>query len=82
MDYKHMTQDDIIEWCQANGQVEWLKEIINKPIPTYDEEGQPLDERDITFVELKVAFVNKFMPEIKPAAKPIKPSMKDRINAL
>jgi hypothetical protein len=26
--YKDITIEDIIEWCQENGQVEWLKEKL------------------------------------------------------
>lgn len=30
MDFKTMTIDDIIAWCKANNQVEWLKAEIEK----------------------------------------------------
>lgn len=29
-DFQHLTLDDIIEWCQDNKQVEWLKEEAQK----------------------------------------------------
>lgn len=76
MDYKKMTLDDIIAWCKANNQVEWLKATAAKTFPT--EEGT----RKITFIEIKRAFAAMFMPEIMPKAEPKQPSMWDRINAL
>lgn len=77
MDYKSMKIEDIIEWCKANNQVAWLKETAAQEIAT--EEGT----RKISFIELKLAFVRKFMAEIAPkAAAPKKPSMYDMIAAL
>ena len=67
IDYKTMNLDDIIDWCKENNEVDWLKkENAKKP----------------TFIQLKVAFAKKFMPEIMPKAKEKKPSMYDIINAL
>ena len=67
LDYKKLNVDDIIAWCQANGEVAWLKkEAANKP----------------TFIQLKVAFAKKFMPEIMPKAKDKAPSMFDKIAKL
>lgn len=33
MEFKTMTINDIIEWCQANNQVEWLKATAAKTEP-------------------------------------------------
>lgn len=33
MDYKTMTIEDIIKWCQDNKQVKWLKEEAKKQVP-------------------------------------------------
>ena len=67
MDYKTMTIDDIINWCVANNQVAWLKEIsATKP----------------SYFVLKRYFCKKFMPEIIPQAKPKKVSFYDRIASL
>ena len=67
MDYKKMNLDDIINWCKANNQVDWLKkEAANKP----------------SFLVLKKAFCEKFMPEIIPQAKKKEPTMWERIAAL
>ena len=76
MDYQHMKIEHIIEWCKANNQVEWLKETASKTYPT--EKG----ERKISFIELKIQFVKKFMPEIAPKAQNKKPSMYELIDAL
>ena len=67
LDYKKMNLDDIIKWCAANEQIDWLK-------------AQGAAKK--TFIEIKVAFAKKFMPEIMPVAKPKKPSMYDIIDAL
>ena len=77
MTYNKITLDDIIDYCKANAQTAWLKEEAKRTFPT--EEG---GTRKITFIELKRAFVLKFMPEIAPKAAPKGPSMWDRINAL
>lgn len=73
MDYKKMTFNDIVDWCKANNQVEWLKEEVEKKV----------GERAITFIEIKKEFAAKFMPEILPVAKKEKkPTMKDIVAAL
>lgn len=77
MDYKSMKIDDIIDWCKANKQVDWLKNEAAKTFPTA--EGKT---RNITFIELKLAFVHKFMPEIAPKAKEKKPTMYELIAQL
>jgi tRNA/tmRNA/rRNA uracil-C5-methylase (TrmA/RlmC/RlmD family) len=101
MNYKKMTINDIIAWCKANNQVEWLKAEVNKktsqkvyPKKTIinadgkkvkrADKDQPytLVEKDITFVQIKKEFAEKFMPEILPVAKEKKPTMKDMIAAL
>lgn len=73
MDFKTMKIEDIIEWCKANNQVAWLKETAAKTFPTED------GTRRITFIEIKLAFADKFMPEIAPARQPKKPTMYDLI---
>ena len=77
MNYKDMKIEDIIDWCKANSQVEWLKETASKTFST--EDGK---ERRISFIELKLEFVKKFMPDIAPKSKPKKPSMYDLIAKL
>lgn len=79
MNYKDMTIDDIIQWCQENGKdkVAWLKATAAKTFPK--EDGTT---RKITFIELKLEFVREFMADIAPKAKPKQPSMFDKIDAL
>ena len=74
MNYKDMKVEDIIAWCQENKQVDWLKETAAKVYK--NEDGK---ERRISFIELKLEFVKKFMPEIAPKAQAKKPSMYDLI---
>ena len=73
LDYKTLTQDDIIDWCCENNQVEWLKKVALKE----DRNG-----KKPTFFEIKKAFATKFMPEILPVAKKKKATMYDKIAAL
>lgn len=80
MNYKKMNFNDIVEWCKANNQVEWLKSIVATTV--VDEKDGVEFERDITFIEIKKAFAKKFMPEILPVPKEKKPSMKDILAAL
>lgn len=77
MNYKDMRIEDIITWCQENKEVDWLKEAAAKTYKT--EDGK---ERRISFIELKLEFVKKFMPSIAPKAQPKKPSMYDLIAKL
>ena len=77
MNYKDMRIEDIIDWCQKNNEVAWLKETAEKLYTTKD--GK---ERRISFIELKLEFVKKFMPEIAPKAQTKKPTMYDLIKNL
>lgn len=89
MDFKKMNFNDIVDYCKTNNQVPWLKEIMKTTYPTVDKHKQPVLDEDgkqvyhpITFIELKLEFARKFMPEIIPQAKEKKPSMLDIVNAL
>jgi hypothetical protein len=77
MNYKDMKIEDIIEWCVSHKETEWLKATAAKVYKT--EDGK---ERRISFIELKLEFVKKFMPDIAPKAQPKKPSMYDLIKNL
>lgn len=74
MEYQAIKFNDIVEYCKANNQVEWLKKTVT------DFEADK--GRKITFIELKKEFATKFMPEIAPKAKEKKPSMYDIIASL
>ena len=80
MNYKKMNFNDIVEWCKANNQVEWLKETVGKTV-VYEKDGMEM-ARAITFVEIKRLFAEEFMPEILPVAKEKKPSMFDIVAEL
>lgn len=108
MDYKTASLDEIIEWCKANNQVEWLKAKAQEKteckiypkitITEVDKEtGETIEKkkvdktatptiemRPITFMQIKLAFFEKFMPEFIPTAKekPKKATMYDKIAAL
>lgn len=77
MTYKDMKIGDIIEYCQKNNEVAWLKETATKTYKT--KEGK---QRNISFIELKLEFVKKFMPEIAPKAQAKKPTMYELIAKL
>ena len=101
MNYETMTIDDIIEWCQENGQdkIDWLKrtaakktkckvypriKVTNekgKVVSIADKSQKPIvEERPISFFEIKKAFAEKYMAEILPKSEKVKtPSMHDRI---
>lgn len=76
MNYKDMKIEDIIEWCVNHKETDWLKETAAK---TFVKDGK---ERRISFIELKLEFVKKFMPDIAPKAQAKKPSMYDLIAKL
>jgi hypothetical protein len=78
MDFQKITYPEIEEWCIKNNQVEWLKEEAKKPY--YNKETG--EARDITFVDLKLAFFYKFFPEKAPKRKEKQPTIWERIAAL
>lgn len=69
--FKDIKFDFIKEYCVAENQVAWLKEIASKRFPV-KKDGKPVIEngevvtRKITFVELKLEFVRKFFEESAP----------------
>lgn len=96
MNYQDMSIDDIINWCQENNQVAWLKATASKKVEykvypkVKGEDGKwhtdktqtpTIEMRPISFIQIKIAFVQAFMPEIAPKAQK-KVSMYDRIMAL
>ncbi len=91
MDFKTMNIDDIIAWCRAHDQVDWLKAKASekrefKVYPKVDgktDKSQPytIEMRPISFIQLKSDFVEMFMPEIAPKATK-KETMFDKIMAL
>ena len=97
MNYKDMKIEDIIAWCQENNQTEWLKKKAQEKVDYkiyprvkgedgkyhIDKSATPkIEKRNISFIQIKLAFVEEFMPEIAPKKKPKKPSMYDLIKNL
>lgn len=100
VDYKTCSIDDIIDWCKANGEVEWLKKEASKKVDYkvypkvkyVDEQGKErtksdktqtpkIEKRPVSFIQIKIAFYEKFFPQMIPSAKS-KETMYDRIMAL
>ena len=97
MDYKKMDINDIIDWCKEHGEVAWLKETAAKKVEykvypkvkdasgkmVADKSATPkIEMRPISFIQIKIAFCEKFMPEIMPKKKEGKSSMYDLIASL
>ena len=95
-DYQTLTIQDIIDWCVKNNQVAWLKakaaeEREFKKYPRVKVDGKwktdktqepTIEKRPISFIQLKIDFVEKFMPEIAPKKQANKVTMYDLIKAL
>lgn len=96
MNFKSMNIQDIIAWCKENNQVEWLKAEAAKQMPckvypkvekdgkmVADKSQQPtIEMRPITFIQIKMDFVNTFMPSIAPQKKEAKPTFYELIKNL
>lgn len=95
--YQDLTIDDIILWCQLNNQIAWLKEEAAKKTPYKkyprvkgedgkyhaDKTAEPeIEERPISFIQLKINFVHKFLPEIAPDSKEKKVTFHELIKNL
>lgn len=79
MNYYKMNLDYIINWCEENKQVAWLKAKAAEEIKEKAEDGT-ITTRKISFIELKRDFCLEFMADIVPvAAENKKVSMYDRI---
>lgn len=78
MNYYKINLDYIINWCEENKQVAWLKAKAAETV-TEEKNGVKIT-RKINFLELKRAFCLEFMSDIVPVAKKEKkPTMWDRI---
>lgn len=81
-----------VEWLKATAakktecKVYPRKKVTNangKVVSVADKSKEPkIEMRNISFIEIKQAFCEKFMPELLPEAKEKKPSMYDIIAAL
>lgn len=70
--------DDIVEYCQKNKQVEWLKDVALKDGLT-NKNGK---SRKVSFIEIRNAFCRKFFPELAPKPQVKTPTMYERIRNL
>lgn len=77
---KEINFDYIEEYVQEKGEKDkqWLVDLWETEVPP-DKNGK---KRHISFIEIRNAFVDKYMPELKPKAKPKAPTMQDRIAKL
>ena len=78
---KDITMDYIRNYCVDNNEKEWYNATVTTPIerPIYPKDANgKLDKKQapigtkkdkITFIELRTAFVAKFMPELAPKKK-------------
>ena len=73
MDYKTMKFEDVLAWCKQNNQTAWLKAKVNEQV----KDKETGEMRDISYMEVKRAFAEMFMPNILPKAKSKKKSMKE-----
>jgi hypothetical protein len=93
--YKDLSIEDIIAWCQENGETEWLKKKVHETkirniypkkegTKKADKKAKPIGNKvvPISFIEVKKDFAVKFAPEILPTAKEKKKSMLDLVDAL
>jgi hypothetical protein len=70
--------DDIIAYCQKEGEIKWLKEVALAE-DKVNKKGEP---RKVSFIELRNEFCRKFYPELAPKKMTPKQSMYDLIRAL
>ncbi len=79
MDYMNITITDLINDAKARGNeaVEFLKQLVNtKKANKYG------DERPLSFIAIKRAYMNRYDPESIPQAKAKAPTMKELVMAL
>jgi hypothetical protein len=67
----------MVDYCLANKQIDFLKAEVNKTMVCKDG-----SERPNSIFNVRSAFIDKFMPEIKTVAKPKKPTLKDLLKDL
>ena len=89
---KWCQENNQVEWLkkEASKKIEYkvyprkkVKNADGKLVSVSDKSQEPkIEMRPISFIQLKLNFVNKFMPEIAPKAQTKKPTMYDLIAAL
>ena len=70
----------IMEYVKEKGQedIQWLIDLMKTEVPP-NKNGK---ERTISFIEIRKAFVLKYMPDLMPERKPKPPTMQDYIKEL
>ena len=79
MNYTNITINDLINDAKAKGSeaTEYLKELVNSRKANRYGEDRPL-----SFIAIKRAYLNKYYPEIIPQAKQKAPTMKELVMAI
>lgn len=77
---KQIDFEYIIAYVQDVGleAIEWLQDLYKQEVEP-DKNGK---ERKISFIEVRNAFVGKYMPDLMPERKEKKPTMEERIMSL
>lgn len=79
--YKDMKFTDILNWCVLNGEKAWLAAKLDETRPGKPTEEEPNPEpRNISYIEVKRDFCEKFFPEKLPVAKPKPKSMRELLS--
>ena len=79
MDYMNITIDDLVKDAKARGAeaMNTLKELVNSTkINKYGE------EKPLSYIAVKRAYMNKYYPESIPQAKAKAPTMKELVLAM
>ena len=80
VEVKEISFDYIIDYVKEKGKADiaWLKELANSEV--IDKKSGKI--RNISFIEVRNQFARKYLPEIVPAPKELKPTMKERLAQL
>ena len=66
--------DDVMKWCEEHDELDWLEKEASKVVV---KDGV---EKPITYIELRKAWAQKFMPELlKKKSKKKAPTMLEKI---
>lgn len=94
MDFKTVKFPAIMEWCAENNQLDWLEAKVNEKVMVKvypkvkgdkgrlvsDKSQTPKEvEAPISYVAVKRAFFEKFMPEKLPKKKSKNPTMIEQL---
>lgn len=82
--YRGLTFEQVIEWCQENNQIEWLKAECERMVPVegLTKKGKPRKPRKISMLEVMKNFVETFRKDLIPEEKPKKDTFRDKVRNL